>query len=874
MMPRTSWLSVVALSLLSGDAPLQRESLAIPRAVTASTPPANVDQGAPLARLPVRFEPNAGQFDAPVRFLARSRGATLFLTDDAATLSLRSDTVLTLRVAGGRRVTPRADRRLVTISNYFLGNDPSRWRTDIPNFGRVVYPGVLPGVDLVYHGKEGQLEYDFVVAPGADSKEIAMEVSGAKELSLTSTGDLVIHTENGVLLQPRPRVYQLEASGETQEVAAGYRLIGRRSVGFEVAAYDRTRELVIDPVLSYSTYLGGGDDDRAQTVAVDGTGNAYLAGRAGSTNFPTQGPFQAARSGPADAFVAKLNAAGNTLVYSTYLGGSGADRVTSVAVDATGNAHVTGETSSADFPTQGPFQAARSGSTDAFVVKLSANGSALVYSTYLGGSGTELGAAIAVDGTGNAYVAGSTGSANFPTVNPFQTTYAGGGDVFVTKLNPAGSALVYSTFLGSGGPEDALCIAVDGVGSAYVAGSTYSTTFPTQSPFQPAKAGPGTSEDAFVTKLSPTGNALVYSTFLGGNDDDRALGIAVDGTGSAYVTGRTASMNFPAQAPLQAAYGGGPNDAFVTKLNAAGSALLYSTYLGGSGEDSSAGIAVDSAGFAYVAGSTASTDFPTQGASQATSGGDQDVFVTKLNPAGSAFAYSTYLGGGNVDRADGIAVDRNRSAYVAGFTNSRNFPRPGALQSIFGGDPFDGILTKLSSPPIILSPASATVAPGGLQIFVTSGGSGRGNLFVLQTNASGGSIGPTSGIYTAGLTINVTDVVRVTDSEGTVATADVRVAPPPPPPDAGLEDAGDAGDAALPPSDGAIADTGTSDAAPADAAIPADTGTPDPGPGPTGTENTGGCGCRTASARAAHGAGWISLLALGALLVRRRARRR
>ena len=557
--------------------------------------------------------------------------------------------------------------------------------------------------DLVYYGNQRQLEYDLIVAPGSDPEAIQLAFEGEDELEIDARGDLVLYSDGGQVRLHKPLVYQ-EVDGVRREIAGAYVLNGGRQVSFEVAAYDAGKPLIIDPVLSYSTYLGGAGADRGLGIAVDGSGNAYVTGLTRSTDFPTASPIQPAFGGAGlgggDAFVTKLNAAGNALVYSTYLGGSERDSGFDIAVDASGNAYVTGQTESTDFPTASAIQPANAGNADVFVTKLNASGNALVYSTYLGGGSFECGFGIAVDGSGNAYVAGDTSSSDFPTASPMQPAQASGDEAFVTKLNAAGDTLVYSTYLGGDGNDDVLGIAVDASGNAYVTGDTQSTNFPTARPLQPAFGG---NSDVFVTKLNAAGAALVYSTYLGGSEFDIGLGIAVDASGNAYVTGVTRSTNFPTASPLQPANAGGSQDAFVTKLNAAGNALVYSTYLGGSGSEMrfGGGIAVDAAGNAYVTGDTQSTNFPTARPLQPKAR-FEDIFVTKLNASGNALVYSTYLGGSDGDLRNAIAVDASGNAYVTGSTISGNFPTtPGAFQAVKGGGRFgeDAFIAKITDGP-------------------------------------------------------------------------------------------------------------------------------------------------------------------------------
>jgi hypothetical protein len=487
----------------------------------------------------------------------------------------------------------------------------------------------------VYSGNQRRLKYTFYLEPGADATQIEMTYDGIESLSVDDdTGELVIQTQwCPKMRDAKPVAYQ-EIDGVRREVSISFRLIDEKKVGFAVGNYDPKFRLTIDP--GYSTYLGGSGSDYGYGIAVDSSGNAYVVGHTtNSTNFPTQSPFQGTYGGGNyDAFVTRLNISGSALEYSTYLGGSNWDEGFGIAVDSSGNAYVTGRTYSTNFPTQNPYQGTHGGGgLDAFVTKLNSAGSALSYSTYLGGSGDDGGFDIAVDSSGNAYVAGYTFSTNFPTQNPYQDSKGGDVDAFVTRLNISGSTLEYSTYLGGSSYDYGIGIAVDSLGNTYVTGKTYSTNFPTQSPYQDSNGG---GFDAFVTRLNISGSALSYSTYLGGSDYDYGFGIAVDSSGNTYVAGYTTSTNFPTQSPYQGTFGGGYSDTFVTKLNISGSALEYSTYLGGNSDDGGSSIAVDSSGNAYVVGHTASTNFPTQSPYQGTfGGGSYDAFIASFFSDGS-----------------------------------------------------------------------------------------------------------------------------------------------------------------------------------------------------------------------------------------------
>jgi hypothetical protein len=682
-------------------------SLPVVPTATQPAPATRARLTAAYGQVPLSFEVNKGQTDSRVNFLSRGAGYSLFLTPSRTLMELQQGgggNVIAMKIVGANPTshTVGLDKQ-AGVSNYFIGNDPSKWHTNIANYAKAGYQDVYRGIDLVYHGSQKQLEYDFVVEPGADPRAIRLAFAGAQGKSIDAQGNLVLHTSGGDLVEHAPVAYQT-INGVRHPVASRF-VIGRGGqVGFQVGHYDRSRVLVIDPVMSlgYSTYLGGSQVEYALGIAVDGSGNAYVTGRTFSNDFPTANPFQShnmTRNGT--AFVTKFNSTGTALVYSTYLGGSYSDRGTGIAVDGSGSVYVAGTTGSSDFPTVNAFQSSMTTGGDAFLAKLSPDGSALLYSTYIGGAGGNLGNGLAVDGSGNAYVTGNTYSASFPTTpGAFQTALRGAQDAFVTKINPslAGAAsLVYSTYLGGSYRDIAYGIAVDGSGNTYVTGETGSIDFPTTAgAFQSVNRG---NTNAFMTKLNAAGSALVYSTYLGGSRQDYGYGIAVDGSGNAYLTGQTRSTDFPTTAgAFQTTFGGGGLDAFVAKIDpsqAGAASLVYSTYLGGIGNDSGYGIAVDSSGNAFVTGLTASTNkagtnnFPTLLAVQPKygggTGGHGDAFVTKLNSTGSSLVYSTYLGGSVGDEGDAIAVDTSGNAYVTGSTSSVNFPTKNAFQPTKGG---------------------------------------------------------------------------------------------------------------------------------------------------------------------------------------------
>ena len=691
---------------------ISRESLRSPASASSEKTIARTQKAYGI--LPMTFEANRGQTDARVEFLSRGPGYTLFLTRTGeAVLALRkparkkdgksgeagSATTLRMKLVGAS-AAPRvvAAEELPGKANYFIGNDPGKWRANVPTYARAKFESVYPGVDLVYYGNQQQLEYDFVVAPGSDPTSITLGFEGAERLSLDDSGNLILRPRDGEVRFQKPVLYQ-EIEGVRREVSGRYTRKGAHQIGFQVAAYDPSRPLIIDPTLIYSTYLGGTGFDQAQSVAVDGTGSAYLAGFTGSEDFPTVNPYQAERGSNQTAFISKLNSTGSALVYSTYLGGSDSTAAFGIAVDAAGRAIVTGQTTSSDFPTVNAVQPVYGGIVDAFVTKFSSDGSALVYSTFLGGTGGDAGYGVAVDGAGSAFVAGVSNSSDFPTQNPIRIPPPDSlPDAFISKLDSAGS-LIYSTYLGGSGGDAAFGIGVDPSGSAYATGQTSSVDFPT-TPGVIGRNFSGGVLDGFVAKLNPAGAALVYGTYIGGSDLDETTGIAVNSSGEAWVTGVTRSTNFPLANPLRPTSAGLP-DAFVTKLSATGSAT-FSSYLGGSDFDSGIGIALDEFSNAYVTGVTGSNDLPVVKALQPTRGGLADAYVMKLSSTGTLVLYSTYLGGSADDEGLALATAPGRGVLVTGHTASSDFPTKNPAQGSNGGGGGDAFATRIGGVDLFL----------------------------------------------------------------------------------------------------------------------------------------------------------------------------
>ncbi len=693
---------------------------------------------------PVIFLPNTGQNNPLIRYIAQTAELTAGFGSDSVVFRVKG-TEIRMRFKGAN---PSADLEGVGAisgrANFLLGDNPAAWHTGVPIFRGVVYRSLYPGITLTYSGSGSKIKSEFLLEPGADSSQIRLAYSDGADVSIDRRGELAVTKSLSELREQAPIAYQ-EQTGMRYPVEVHYRILDGQTVGFDVGDYDATLPLVIDPVISYSTYIGGTAQSAITALAVDASGDLYAAGWTEAIDFPVSNAIQAVSHGGVDAFVFKLNPTGSTLLLATYIGGRGDDRASGIAVDASGQIYLTGSTASTNFPLASAVRSALGGPRDAFALKLNAIGNLLVYSTYLGGSGYDAATAIAVDASGNAYISGDTQSTDFPLLTPVQAAPGGATDAFVTKLTPAG-AIAFSTYLGGANVEHAGGIAVDASANIYVAGGTLSTNFPVVSALQAANAG---NQDAFVAKISTNPPQLVYSTYLGGNggqngSPEQANGIAVDASGAAYVTGVTNSTNFPTTAgAFQTAFGG-VQDGFVTKLNPAGSAKAYSTYLGNSSFDWASGIAVDSSGNAYVAGYTSSAAFPSVGAVQAGFQGFYDAFLSKLNPFGNGLTFSTLFGGTGAEQANAVAVDSLGNMFFGGQTSSLDLPLQGAIQSFnVGGSTGWVARIGVTAPPQQL-PAANSISPA----------SGSGNTVILTAQYSHPS--GAGSLTTAALLLNTT----------------------------------------------------------------------------------------------------------------------
>lgn len=749
--------SVIAYSLAAE--PVGSLTSSAPTRITRSQITATV------LNAPMSFEANHGQTDPSVNFIARGSGYTLFLTPSESVMVLQQrdargssdnhdsvslepapikQSIVRMKLEGANpEPTIEGQEKLPGIVNYFIGNDPAKWRTKIPTYAKVHYKEAYPGIDLAYYGNQGKLEYDFIVAPGADPNQIKLAFEGASEIKIAESGDLLLATALGEVRVQKPIVYQLEKDGHKTLVAGDY--ISSRAanhIGIRLAGYDRSKPLVIDPVLSFSSFLGGAGGDEATDIGIDPAGNVWVVGNtAGLTLAPAGIPYDSSFNGaPSDIFVLKVSPSGTPLVW-TYIGGPFNDHTPAITFDSTGNAWLTGTTGGGSFPvTPGNLQAVYQGGGDAFIVKLDPNGSTLLYATFYGTPLAENGRSIAVDGGGvTVYLGGETTSATLPGSggSVVQPNFAGVQDGFIAKINIPSAHIEYVTYLGGTARESLSKIKLDASGNLHVVGQTFSTDFPgtalssipSLASVQPNFGG-GTS-DAFAVKLNATGTQLLYSTFLGGNDAEAGLSVALDSMGNAVVSGNTRSSNFPlAGTPFQSTRVG--NDYFAAKINQNGSApLIFSTYFGGIGNDSGGVVALDQFDNIYLSGQSNSCTVPPFShplqINVCPSGVGVPIFVGQLDSTGSSLLSLFGFTGNGSSISNGLVTDGHGSLYIAGFTRAPDFMTLNAIQGTFGGGTSDAFFAKLTYKPIANAGPDQSVSMGTL---VTLDG----------TNSTGGSL--------------------------------------------------------------------------------------------------------------------------------------
>jgi len=729
--------------------------------------------------MPLFFEANQGQAGATDGFLARTADAQCSISAGGLKMNLHRANgpvgQLQMKFVGANAdATVRGEAGQAGKINYLIGNDSAQWHSGVPTFAKVKVEKIYPGVDVIFYGNQNQLEYDFNLAAGTNPKIVTLRFDGAQKLQVNEQGELVICLAGGEIHQPQPLIYQM-VNGSRQTIQGGYELLADQQVAFAVGQYDHNLPLVIDPVLSYSTFFGGGAGDTAWSVKLDGSGNVYVAGETLSAKFLTNVagvyPTNSGGSLNGDAFVAKFDNLGTNLSYFTYLGGSADDRALDLAVDGSGHVFVTGTTDSTNFPVKNAIYSKIPGTNisinghqygyhnAAFVTELSADGSALIYSTYFGGSGNDQGIGIALDSTGAAYVTGQTTSTNLPcTTNAFQSHLkcassdyvVNSGNAFLVAISPNGGQINYCTYLGGTNLDLGDGVAVDSSDFVYVTGATSSTNFPTTNAVANFKNLNATTNasytfDAFVTKFTPGCAGLVYSIFLGSSNYDVAARIVSDSSGNAYVVGSTASTNFPNTALFPNHLTNNINyglttvttNVFVTEINPTGSAIVHSAIFGGNNMDFGGDLQLDAAGNIFVVGTTSSTNFPVTannifGSLRSTNSGGNDAFVTVISSDWATLLYSTYLGGNANDYGYGIAVDASDSAYVVGQTLSTNFPNFNARQKNLNGTN-DAFLAKIT----LASPTlQASLSGTNFLVSVPPAGDLSSNNFSLETTTN------------------------------------------------------------------------------------------------------------------------------------------
>lgn len=753
---RSLFSGVAMFTLMSGF-------LCSAQTVPAKRPAPQSRLQANYGKLPLTFEANQGQTDPRVKFLAHGHGYSVFLTSGQMVLALRSSAeegnasknsaaaaqnpagaVIQINLSGANQ-NPKIVGEVPQSGkvNYFIGKDPKEWRTNVPVYKQVRYQDVYPGIDLVYYGNQSRLEHDFVIAPGADANKVQFDVQGADRLSVASNGDLVLHKGSDEIRLQAPVIYQ-EFHGAQVPVDGQY-TVNSTHVSFALGSYDRTKPLVIDPVLVYGTFLGGLANEEAVGIAVDSNGSAYVTGWTQSNNFPL-----ASQSGPppgsTNVFLAKLDVSGSSLVYADYIGGSSENYPTAMVMDSSNHVFITGYTYASDFPMVNAYQSAIAGGTDGFITEVAADGASLLYSTYLGGSSYDYPYSIALDGLGNIYVAGGTYSQDFPTANAFQATAMPNSDGaygeygFLSKLTPDGSALVYSTYYAGsatvlttcyGGPclpapySSVSGVAVDGSGDAYVAGITSTYDFPvTEGAYQTSNATNFDPRVGFAGKFDFSGT-LAYSTYFAAGASSYGFNlsaVAVDSAGSAYIVGTIypGYNGLPITTPnLCDPAVSGCSRGFITKFDPTGSTLVYSTYLGANVDVNPQSLLVDANGDAYVFSESGGGDpgFPVNPIESYNNG--QDLFIQEIDPTGAIQLFSTFLGGYGEDYPGGIAVDSAGAIYVTGYTNSFDYPvTAAALQNTMGGN-YDGFVSKIGT----AAASAVSISPSLVQFSIRPVGS-------------------------------------------------------------------------------------------------------------------------------------------------------
>jgi hypothetical protein len=695
---------------------LSRILLFVCAALSLSAADASLSQGqAALDRLPLRFEANQGQFQPGVRYGAHTGSYHLLFTDRGPELSVGGARPVSLTFQHSKQKPAiEPEEALAVRTNYFVGRREN-WHAGIASYQRVRYRGVYPGIDVVYYGSQGKLEYDFVLQPGADPRAIRLKLDGAKDVALTADGDLSFETDGGRVVQRRPVIYQQDSKGVRHEVSGGYALVGKGVVGVRVDGYDRSRALVIDPVLVYATYMGGSKTDRIVATRLDSKGLLYLTGQTDTTgsantyvgDLPATGNFYAGNSaGLTDVFVAIVDTTGKSgnygLVYFSYLGGSAIDTAAALQVDASGNVFLTGTTASTDFPMAGNSVQTSGAATTfyAFVAEINPAVGApdgLVYSTYLGGTGGNSGGnGIDVDADGNIYVIGTTKANDYPvTDSAYAGVIFGPQDTFLSKFNPSSSNLLYSTFLGGESDDWGIGIVVDKAGLVYFAAQTISTAFPMgPNSYQQVLKG-GADPIIGLMDMTKSGNdSLVYCTYFGGSDSDAVRAIKLDAKGNVLITGYTLSNDFPVTGDALQTTNRGNGDAFVSVVNPKNSAafVVYSTYLGGTDGEVAYGIGGDAAGNIYVAGYTLSSDFPVTGDALQSWGQGIDLFITKFKPGARTMTWSTYIGAATVNTPTDLVVGPDGRVYVVGWSGGGLPMAESPYQGTFGGGYSDGFI--------------------------------------------------------------------------------------------------------------------------------------------------------------------------------------